>query len=398
MRAKVILIFILSILIPTALLAHFGLKAVRSEKSVVESNMRRVYESMADVVGNEITTALDGLSPEFLKDKSLVESVLNDQASIFRGQVRIFDSSGRSLGGEGPKDIGIPVLRRPLKNIPYVIAVYEKYPALIKGLEMRKKVLSLYMAIIIFSAFFILGGSYFTMNALSQQWRMAELKSEFVAALSHDLRRPLTSIRMFSEMLKEGLAATEDKKKEYYNIISNESEQLTDLANNILDFSRIERGRKKYSFEYRDISKVAAETVRNFKAHMGQSGERIVLNMESNLPGFKMDAYAISQALTNLLSNAVKYSPPDSPIEVNVIKKQADVAIEVIDKGMGILKKEHKKIFEKFYRASQQDTDVEGTGLGLTLVKYAVEAHGGRVELDSAPGKGSKFSLILPSG
>ena len=263
---------------------------------------------------------------------------------------------------------------------------------------MRKKVLSLYIAIIIFSAFSILGGSFFTLSALSRQWRMAELKSEFVAALSHDLRRPLTSIRMFSEMLKEGLVTTEDKKNEYYNIISNESEQLTDLANNILDFSRIERGRKKYSFEYGDISRLAAETVENFKAHMYPSGGRIALNMDANLPGFKMDAYAISQALTNLLSNAMKYSPPDGEITVNVVKRQAGVAIEVIDNGIGIPKKEHRKIFEKFYRASQQDTNVEGTGLGLTLVKCAVEAHGGRVELDSAPGRGSKFTLVLPVG
>jgi signal transduction histidine kinase len=398
MRTKIVLIFILSILIPTALLAHFGLKAVQSEKSVVESNMRRVYESMADVVQNEVTAALDGLSPEFLKDTPIVESVLNDQASIFRDQVRIFDSSGRALGGEPPKDIGIPVLRRPLKDIPYVIAVYERYPALIKGLEMRKNVLSLYIAMIVFAAFFILGGSFFTLSALSEQWRMAELKSEFVSALSHDLRRPLTSIRMFSEMLKEGTVPTEDKKKEYYNIISNESEQLTNLANNILDFSRIERGRKKYLFEERDISELAAETVENFRSHMGGSGERIVLNMENNIPTLKMDAYAIAQAITNLLSNAVKYSPPEGRILVNVVKKQANVAIEVIDQGIGIPKKEHKKIFEKFYRAGQEDTNVEGAGLGLTLVKCAVEAHSGRVELDSSPGKGSKFTLVLPVG
>jgi len=396
MRLKIVLIFILSILIPTALLAHFGLKAVRSERSIVESNMRRVYESMADVVQDEIKTALDGLSPEFLKETSIIESILTDQASLFRDHVKIFDSSGRALGGEPFKDAGLPVLRRPLKGISYTIAVYERYPALMKGLEMRNKVLSFYIAIIVFSAFFILGGSFFTLRALSEEWRMAQIKSEFVAALSHDLRRPLTSIRMFSEMLKEGLVATEDKKKEYYDIISNESEQLTDLANNILDFSRIERGRKKYLFEYGDISKLAAETVESFKAHMVGPGQNIVLDMETGLPGLKMDAYAISQAITNLLSNAVKYSPSDGEIRVNVIKKAPGVAIEVIDKGAGIPKKEHRKIFEKFYRTSQQDTNVEGTGLGLTLVKCAVEAHGGRVTIDSVVGKGSKFTLLLP--
>ncbi|MBL7158520.1 MAG: HAMP domain-containing histidine kinase [Candidatus Omnitrophica bacterium] len=396
MRLKVVLIFVLSILIPTAFLAHFGLKAVRSEKSIVESNMRRVHESMADVVENEIKTALGGLSADFLNNTSLLESVLYDQASLFRGQVRIFDSAGRALGGELPKDAGVPVLIKPLKDIPYVIAVYERYPALMEGLEARARVLSLYIGIIIFSAFSILGGSFFTLHALAGEWRKARLKSEFVAAFSHDLRRPLTSIRMFSGMLKEGRAATEDKKKEYYDIIYGESEQLTGLANNILDFSRIERGRKKYLFERRNISLIVADTVESFRTNKGPSWDRIVLTMEENLPAFRLDAPAIAQALTNVLSNAVKYSPPESRIFVKVLKHQANAVIEVADKGIGISKKEHKKIFRKFYRSSRQDPNIEGTGLGLALVKYAVEAHGGRIALESAPGRGSTFSLILP--
>ncbi|MBU0881265.1 MAG: HAMP domain-containing histidine kinase [Candidatus Omnitrophica bacterium] len=396
MRVKIALIFILSVLIPTALLAYFGLQAVRSEKLIVETNIRRVYESMADVVEDEIKTALYGLSDSFLKDKAKVESILINQASMFNYQVKIFDDTGRPLGGPPPKDLGAPVLRKSMRGISYIIAVYEKYPVLIKGLEERKHRLTSYMAVIIFSALFVLCGSFFTLSALSREWRLTELKSEFVASLSHDLRRPLTSIRMFSEMLKTGSVQSEEKKREYYNIISGESEQLTNMANNILDFSRIERGRKRYEFKNEDITAIIRATIERFKSYMAHESCKVTLNMEPGIPPIKIDADSIAQAITNLLTNAFNYSPFDKEITVNVVKRPKEVAIEVIDNGLGIPRSERKKIFRRFYRVESKDTNVEGSGLGLTLVKYAAEAHHGKVVVESKEGSGSKFLLILP--
>ena len=389
-------IFILSVLIPTALLAYFGLQAVRSEKLIVETNIRRVYESMADVVEDEIKTALYGLSESFLKDKAKVESILINQASMFNYQVKIFDSRGRPLGGEPSKELGAPVLRKSMRGISYIIAVYEKYPVLIKGLEERKNRLTSYMAVIIFSALFVLGGSFFTLNALSREWRLTELKSEFVSSLSHDLRRPLTSIRMFSEMLKNNSVPSEEKKREYYNIISGESEQLTNMANNILDFSRIERGRKRYEFKDEDITAIIRATIERFKSYMAHESCKVSLNMDPDIPPIKIDADSIAQAVTNLLTNAFNYSPFDKEIMVNVVKRPGEVAIEVIDNGMGIPRSEQKKIFRRFYRVESKDTNVEGSGLGLTLVKYAAEAHHGKIVVESKEGHGSKFLLILP--
>ncbi|MFH1189710.1 MAG: ATP-binding protein [Candidatus Omnitrophota bacterium] len=396
MRVKIVLIFILSVLIPTALLAYFGLQAVRSEKAIVETNIRRVYESMADVVEDEIKTALYGLSESFLKDKAKVESILINQASMFNYQVKIFNDAGKPLGGELPKELGAPVLRKNIKGISYIIAVYEKYPVLIKGLGDRKNRLTSYMAMIIFSALFVLGGSFFTLSALSREWRLTELKSEFVSSLSHDLRRPLTSIRMFSEMLKNNTVPSEEKKREYYNIISSESEQLTNLANNILDFSRIERGRKKYEFRDEDITKIVGVTVERFKSYMAHESCKVSLAMDPDIPVLKVDADSISQAVTNLLTNAFNYSPFDKEIKVNVVKKPGEVAVEVIDNGMGIPRNEQKKIFRRFYRVESKDMNVEGSGLGLTLVKYAAEAHHGKIVVESKEGRGSKFSLVLP--
>lgn len=396
MRLKIALIFVLSVLIPTALLSYFGLQAVRSEKLIIDTNIRRIYESMADVVEDEIKRALRGLPESALRNKAKVESILVDQAAMFNYQVKIFDEAGKPLGGEPSKELGAPVLRNNIKGTSYTIAVYEKYPVLIRGFEERKSHLSAYTAMILFSALFVLGGSFFTLSVLSRQWRLTELKSEFVSSLSHDLRRPLTSIRMFSEMLKNESIPSEEKRREYYNIISAESEQLTNLANNILDFSRIERGRKKYEFKEEDITKVVASTVERFNSYMAHEACTASLNMDKDIPRLKIDSDSISQAIINLLTNAFNYSPPDKDIRVNVVRKGDEVAIEVIDNGMGIPLKEQKKIFRKFYRIANSETDVEGSGLGLTLVKYAVEAHRGRIAVESKVGHGAKFSIILP--
>ncbi len=398
MRLKIVLIFILSVLIPTTLLAFLGLQAVRSEKSILEANIRRVYESMADVVDDEIRDALAGKPESFLKDPARVEAVLTHQASLFQYQVKILDLYGKPLGSGASPELGAPVLRQPLKELPYTIAVYEKYPVLVKGLEKRKDHLAFYVAMIAFSALFVFGGSFFTLSVLSREWRLTELKGEFVSSLSHDLRRPLTSIRMFSEMLKNGNVPSEEKRREYYHIISNESEQLTSLANNILDFARIERGRKKYAFRTEDIASLIRATVERFKSSMMHDSYKISLNMEEGLPMLELDAEAISQALTNLLANAVKYSSAEKDIKVTVVKKPRSVAIEVTDRGLGIARGEQKKIFEKFYRVKQKETDVEGSGLGLAIVEHAVRAHRGKVLVESNLGQGSKFSIVLPVG
>jgi len=392
------LIFIISIVIPTALLAYFGLGAVRSERSIIERNMRARYKTMADIVASEIKTALAKVPLDLKENKKAIEPVLLEQASIFSGEVMIFDADNRPLNAGLKKQINGAVFMRPLKGLPYTVAVYERYPLpVLEKAEEKKKLLSFYVTLIASSAIFILGGGFFTLWALSREWRLAELKSEFVADFSHELRRPLTSIRMFSEMLKEGRVPDEEKKRRYYGIITGESERLAHLANNILDFSRIERGRKVYDFKHEDIAGIVRETVGRFKTYLVDKARPVTLNTKGDIPGLKIDGYSISEALLNLLTNAAKYSPADREITVNLAKAGKDVIIEVIDRGIGISPKDKKKIFNKFYRSSQkQVTQTEGTGLGLALVKYIVQAHRGRVKVESEPGKGSKFSLILP--
>jgi signal transduction histidine kinase len=216
---------------------------------------------------------------------------------------------------------------------------------------------------------------------------------------------------MFSEMLKNGDVPSEEKKKEYYDIITVESDKLTHLANNILDFSRIEEGRRKYNIQLEDIARVVLETVERFKMYTINETRQVSLRVDgvpgddqhkgekrkNNYPMVNIDAGAISQALMNLLTNADKYSPPEKEVVVNVRNQKRQVAIEVIDQGEGIPREEQKKVFQKFYRASKNEVSgIEGSGLGLALVKYTAQAHGGRVVLESEVGKGCKFSILLP--
>ena len=278
----------------------------------------------------------------------------------------------------------------------------------IKVQEDKEESLTSYISIIIFSVFSILGGSIFTLSSLSREWRQAKLKSEFASHLSHDLRRPLTSIRMFSEMLNSGDVPSEEKKKEYYQIISDESDKLTHLANNILDFSRIESGRRKYNIQPEDITRVVIETVERFKVYTINEIRTVVLNIEevsknpdqsTGYPIIKIDAGAISQALMNLLTNADKYSPAQKSVAVNLRREKKSVVIEVVDQGCGISKEEQKKVFQKFYRSSDREiSEIEGSGLGLALVKYTAQAHGGKTIVDSEEGKGSTFAIVLPVG
>ena len=411
MKTKIGFFFILTILIPTSLLAYFGLLAVRSEKGIVERNMQQKYGAMADIVEEEIKNTLSQAPEEMLSNQQYWESMLLKGADVFKEEVFLFNQQGDPLGSQTQQLANAAYVQRAT-NLPYIIAVYELHPHLQEMLEVREKNLTSYISIIIFSAFSILGGSIFILSALAREWRQAKLKSEFASHLSHDLRRPLTSIRMFSEMLKNGDVPSEEKKNEYYDIISVESDKLTQLANNILDFSRIEQGRRKYNIQPEDITRVAVETVERFKVYTINETRNVTLNIDDNpgedqqgsgskknsYPIVNVDAGAISQALMNLLTNADKYSPSEREIIVNVRNEERQVVIEVVDRGNGIPKEEQKKIFQKFYRASRSDiSEIEGSGLGLALVKFTAEAHGGKVTVKSEVGKGSMFSIILPA-
>lgn len=234
-------------------------------------------------------------------------------------------------------------------------------------------------------------------RAALHELEAARMKSEFVSSVSHELKTPLALIRMFGETLESGLVSDEGKRQEFYSIITRESERLTHLINNVLDFSRMETGKKQYHFEEDDIVHVVVSTLEAYRFHIRDLGFEMVTQVQEEPILMVIDKDAISQALLNLLNNASKYSEAQKYIRVELTKNADWVLIAVEDRGVGIPQDELAKIFQKFYRASTARTrETTGSGLGLTLVKHIAEAHAGFVDVSSSVGEGSRFVLRLP--
>jgi signal transduction histidine kinase len=225
---------------------------------------------------------------------------------------------------------------------------------------------------------------------------LARLKSDFVSNVSHELRTPLSLIRLYAETLELGRLSSPEKYQEYYQIIRKESERLTALINNILDFSRIEAGRKEYEFRETDLSELVKNTMESYRYQIEQHGFTLEENIEP-VPQMRVDREAVARSLVNLVNNALKYSQDRKFIGVNLYRSNGAVKLEVVDHGIGIAQQELGKIFEKFYRVGDPLVhNTKGSGLGLSLVQHIVHAHGGQVSVDSTPGEGSKFTISLP--
>jgi len=215
--------------------------------------------------------------------------------------------------------------------------------------------------------------------------------------VSHELRTPLALIRLYAETLELGRITTREKKHQYYRIIRKESERLTALINNILDFSRIEAGRKEYEFRDTDIADLVRNTLDSYRYQIEQQGFELDEAIDTELPAVRIDREAIARALVNLVNNALKYSKDDKYIRVKLYRDNGSVKLEVADHGIGIARRDQAKIFEKFYRGGDPLVhNTKGSGLGLSLVRHITQAHGGEIEVESAPGAGSKFIMSLP--
>jgi signal transduction histidine kinase len=255
------------------------------------------------------------------------------------------------------------------------------------------------------SSFMILGGLslllivgiFLVYRSVAKEMALAKLKSDFVSNVSHELRTPLSLIRLYAETLEMGRITSADKPQTYYHIIRAESERLTALINNILDFSRIEAGRKEYEFRETDLPALVQSTLDSYRDQIEQHGFQFEEHIDPNIPTVIVDREAIARSLLNLVNNAIKYSAEQKYLRVNLYRENGSVKLEVEDHGIGIPSGEQHKVFEKFYRVCDPLVhNTKGSGLGLSLVRHIVQAHGGDVALESAPGKGSKFVVTLP--
>jgi signal transduction histidine kinase len=281
--------------------------------------------------------------------------------------------------------------------VNWKVALFDKEGKSIEQLVGKEKQLYLMLFAGIIFVMFI--GIVVMIRAVIHESEISRMKSEFVSNVSHELKTPLALIRLFGETLESGIVNDERKRQEFYVIIRKESERLTHLINNVLDFSRMDTGVKEYNFKEADLIEVVRSTLEAYKFHIRDDGFKIESELPDESVTLKIDKDAISQVLLNLLNNAVKYSEEKKYILVKVCVNSTSALISVTDHGVGMPKEELKKIFDKFYRVSTSKTrETRGTGLGLTLAKHIIEAHGGTIEVESEVGKGSRFTVRLPIG
>lgn len=236
-----------------------------------------------------------------------------------------------------------------------------------------------------------------TYRLVRRETEMARLKSDFVANVSHDLKTPLSVIRMFGETLEMDRVTEEAARREYYRVIARESERLSRLIDNVLDFSRIEGGRRSYDRVSTAVEPLVRDVLEAFAYPITQGGFKVDVRVASDLPEVVLDPDAVGQALANLVDNAIKYSADRRSLTVEARVAEGQLALSVVDEGIGVPAAEQSRIFDKFYRVGRSETQGRrGSGVGLALVRHVAEAHGGHVTVDSRPGQGSRFTIWLP--
>lgn len=243
----------------------------------------------------------------------------------------------------------------------------------------------------------IVAGVIFFAYAAREQERLNRLKSDFIATVSHELKTPLSLIRMFGEMLATDRVPSPEKRQQYLDIIVRESERLTALIENVLDFARLERGRISFEFELGDLGGVVFRGVEMFRYRLVKERPRLVTEIAPDLPRTRLDERALHLLLFNLLDNAVKYASDSEDVTVRVRQERRGLVLEVEDRGPGIDPEDARRIFERFYRGrTAQSSGARGSGIGLALVKHIARAHGGDVTVHPGDVKGSVFRVTIP--
>jgi signal transduction histidine kinase len=343
---------------------------------------------------NEIRGLL--LNADYLRD-SLLYQVL--QSNVYSGKTA-WIVKGRDdktiLMSEKPPSGSITV-RSTFKGgfPPWSVEFYQQNPDLFETFLISQR--GIYFYVFFLLAGILIFGLILTNRTVSHELELSKMKSDFVSTVSHEFKSPLSSIRQLAEMLQSGRVPSEDRRRQYYDVLVEQSERLSLLIDNILDFAKIEEGRKKFNFEIVDIGLLLLEIVSTIQDSIRHKEFVIKVEIEENLQSIMVDRAAITQAITNLIDNAIKYSGDAKNILVRAFAENQYLIITIKDFGVGIRKEEIDKVFERFYRGGDALTrTVKGSGLGLTLVKQIVEVHNGNVNVESKPGDGSTFSIRLP--
>jgi signal transduction histidine kinase len=275
----------------------------------------------------------------------------------------------------------------------YVVRATPRDPALFQRRAWQKNLL--YMATVLLSSFAFVLVLFFGNRALKEQERLSKLRTDFLTNVSHELKTPLTAIRLHAEALERIVPPSAAASVE---TIIGEADRLGLLIRDVLEFTRLENDKKKFLWEAVDLVSVIKESVRLFSQQLDQAGFELSLDLPENLILERADRDALKQTATNLISNSLKFSPERKFLGIRIRRNGGRAIWEVEDRGLGIPSKDLPHVFDKFYRGTSLDPAISGTGLGLTLCKAFVEAHGGEIHIESSPDQGSRFIIELPMG
>jgi two-component system phosphate regulon sensor histidine kinase PhoR len=253
------------------------------------------------------------------------------------------------------------------------------------------------MVLVGLSGLVVIAGMIVVVVAAGRERKLSALKSDFVANVSHELKTPLSLVRMFAELLQSGRVDSDEKKRQYLQIILSESERLSALIENVLDFAKVERGKSGYDFSECFLGEVVARAVEACRVRAERDQVELELEIEQGLPLVRADERAIEIAVINLVDNALKYAKDSHRIRIRVRRRKTDLEVSVTDHGAGILPEDRKRIFERFVRG-RGTKQVRGSGIGLALVKHIATAHGGDAWVEPVDPRGSRFAFTIHAG
>jgi len=311
-------------------------------------------------------------------------------------RVMLTDADGSVVLGAAPDGASPHVIRTSdMTGLPWTLRIGSANPIRdLAGAAARRR---LFLGGFALTMLALAAATYFSLRAIGRELAVARLQSDFVAAVSHEFRTPLTAVRQFSEMLMKGRVPTEELRQQCYQLLDREGERLQKLVEDLLDFGRIEAGRYRYQFAPQDAGELVRGIVARFQEKVTPKGFRVELEAPPDPLSVSADGEALGRAIWNLLDNAVKYSPDSQTVWVELKGESDSLAIRIRDRGIGIPAGEHKEIFKKFVRGSNsQVPQIKGTGIGLAMVQHIVRAHRGRIRVESEPDLGSTFTVLLP--
>ncbi len=361
-----------------------------------ESSFLFSYSRLGDIPSDQLFYAGFCWDLDYLENQKFPE-IANTLAQTSGIQVRLIDERLQNdLSGEKnviPKD----ALSVTFRQFPFPWRLIVTQTALenLKSSALRENII--YGTLLAVIVVLMCLGALLIARDIHRESETTRHKSEFVHNISHELKTPLTLIRLYGETLKDKKNLPEKNRKEAYEIITRESERLSYMINNVLDFSQIETGRKEFNLKKGHLAGVIRETLELYRYHLEKKGFTVHKQISEDIPPMDFDREAMASVLINLLSNSMKFSQDKKEVSVRLFKDGDNAVIQVADKGVGISRNEVDKIFQRFYRSENEVvSESRGSGLGLTIVKHIAEAHGGQVDVESEPEKGSVFSVILP--